>query len=290
MAFRSSSVTLFTAPNTVTATQPAGTIAGDVVIGLFSADNSLGQNIAFPPGWTQVRSDAITNGDNQVISWGWIVSTGSESYAFTNSTGGSDNAVLLASYSGDSGTPIDITPSFNNPDLVTPPGSPVVCTGLSITPVDNGCDIVMLAGVDTNSGAASTFSASGSLNLRASTGTDLATGAIADFNQATAGATGNQTITWTSAGSVGNFVAYLIALKPLASGFNGIATRLNSNGTFQALGFIEITGTKANINGAGIFSANSFIELSSLPGSVIARIDSSNNLTALQFVESVSIG
>jgi hypothetical protein len=211
MAFRSAASTTATSVGTVTATAPAGYAANDVLVAVCSSDGGPSDTIGFPLLWTKVRTDGITHGDTQTMAWGWIVATGSDSFVFT-STANSDVSISIGAYSGRSGTPINVTPSANVSDPVTPPSSPITSTATSITPVSNGCDIVMLVGSDSNLGTQSSWSAGGSLNLRTNSGTNFSPTALSDFNQGTAGATGGLTMTRTLAGDAGNYVAYLVAL------------------------------------------------------------------------------
>lgn len=250
MAYVDSKTTYNAGTNSLTITTPTYT-TGDVLIAIWTQDGNA--TLTKPTGWTQVRTDHVSNGDVQTMAWAWKVSTGSDSFTFTGSNG-SSMAGSVASYSGRDGTtPVEIS-SGNNPNLSTPPNSPVTLTGTGVTTSTNGCDIVMMGSVD-SSGFSGSFTAGGSLTLRTSTGTGLSfsTSALADYNQTSAGATGDQTMTWTLASTHGNFVAYLVALKPSSGG--GVSVALTGQaGTFSA-GTLSPSSTVALAGSAGSFSS-----------------------------------
>lgn len=218
MTFRNAS----TAAST-TGIAPAGYQPGDILLAMLS-DDEAPTTFTFPSGWIQVRTDHITNGDTQSASWGWTVATGTDSFAFTFSDGGDSPTVSIWAGSALSGTPIDVTPSGNNPNSASPPSSPIAATGLSISPPDAGCDIVLLAAWDSNNGGGNTYAASGSMVVRTSGGSGFSPVAIASFTQVASGATGNQIVTRTQAGDAGNFIAYLVALAPSGGGFTNTAS------------------------------------------------------------------
>jgi hypothetical protein len=197
-----------------TANAPAGYAAGQILLGVFTSDLA-GDTLSFPSGWTQVRTDSITNGDSQTVSWGWTVATGSDSFAFATS-GGYNSSVSIAAYADcDTTAPIEDS-SADDPDNSSPPGSPVTVTALGLTTA-NADRIVWAGAIDTN-GQNGLWTPPSGMTLRTQTqdaynGGYFASSAIADLAQAAAGATGDQAGTWTQSGAAGNPVAYLIALK-----------------------------------------------------------------------------
>jgi hypothetical protein len=223
VAFRSSSTqSAAGAGGVIAVPAPAGIVAGDLLLLVWSQDTP-GQTLT-ATGWTQGHIDSVTNGDGQTMGWWWRAATGTDNFSFTSSSTANNQSICAAAYSGvDNVTPFDgVTPSFNNPNLVSVPNSPVTATGTGVTTNTAGDQIVMLAGLDA-SGNNDNWAANGSLALRqqALSTNQFSTCAIADLNQASAGASGNQTMTWTSSGNNGNFVAYLLALKPAAVGSPG---------------------------------------------------------------------
>lgn len=202
---------------TFTATAPAGIVAGDILVAIINLDNAT-QVITFPTGWTQVSTDHITNGDGETTSWGWKVATGTDAFGFSWTVSNVDHEVVVAAYSGrNTTTTIDVTPSVNNPNSATPPNSPVSVSASTITPVTNGDDVLWLAGMDPAITCNGAWTAPGTLTLRSTTpSVNCAPTALADFNQTTAAATGTLTGTWTQSGDHGNFIGYLIALRPAA--------------------------------------------------------------------------
>jgi hypothetical protein len=194
---------------------PAGTVAGDTLIAFYTSDGSGGGNL-LPAGFTLGSVDNVTNGDAQTLGWGWKVSVGGDATAFVN-TGSSAFGCFIAAYSGRvTVSPVEAS-SVNNPNLVTPPNSPVTVTGTGVTTILPD-DIVFLASADTN-GANGTWAPGGSLNTRGTipSGGSFTAAALFDFTQSGAGATGDQTAVWTLASAAGNPTGYLIALKPAAA-------------------------------------------------------------------------
>lgn len=217
-AFRSAATSVGTlVGSTWTSTAPAGYVAGDILVVIVNVDNAS-QTITFPAGWTQVSTDHITNGDGETMSWGWKVATGTDAFNFSVSISNIDWSTTIAAYSGrNTSTTIDVTPSANNPNSATPPNSPISVAGTGITPVTNGCDVIWMAGIDpavTGNGA---WVAPSGMTLRSTTpSTNFAPVGLADLNQTTAAATGTLTGTWTQSGDNGNFVGYVVALRPAA--------------------------------------------------------------------------
>ena len=216
MAFRNASTAYTSGSNSLTGTAPSGTTAGDVLIAIFSQDGS-GATLTFPTGWTKVRTDNITNGDQQTVAWGWKIATGSDSYAFTGSTG-NDIGVCIAAYTGRDGTtPVEIS-TVNNPNSASPPTSPVsvTATGLTTSNID---DIVYLGACDTNGGNG-LWTSPAAMTLRTETTNSGSFCAlmIGDFSQSSAGVVANQTGTWTNGTNQGNPLAYLVALQPSGGG------------------------------------------------------------------------
>lgn len=219
-AFRSVATTIATvpagaAPQSVTATAPAGVAANDILIAAINSDNGT-QTLTCPTAWTLASTDHITNGDGETLFWCWKVATGTDSYVFTfNVATNVDTEIVVAAYSGRSTvSPINAT-SANNPNSGTPPNSPVSVAGTTITPTVNNCDIVWMGGVDAAVTGNGAWTAPGGTTLRSTTpSANFAPTALADLTQTTAAATGALTGVWTQSGDHGNFVGYIVALAP----------------------------------------------------------------------------
>lgn len=214
MSYRSSSKANVSA-TTCTPAAPAGYVAGDVLVAL-ATNNSATGVIAFPSGWTQVRSDSGAINDGLTASWGWTIATGTDSFSW-HLTGTRDFGVIVAAYTGiNVSSPIDIS-SVNGP--VAAASSPVSTTGTGVTTAGLDDVIHLVSGAPSGGfSAGGSWAAPSAMTLRQSspfTGTGgFAMGALSDFTQTSSGATGSQVGTWTDAGSTFGYIAYLVALTP----------------------------------------------------------------------------
>jgi hypothetical protein len=199
--------------NSLAATAPACASAGTFLVAVLTQDGA-GHTIACPTGWSAVQNlSNITNGDSQTVGWCRTFATGSDSYTFTGN-GGTNMAVVIFVFSGvNTTTPVDVVGTPANADSGTYPSSPITVTAPGITTTSTDA-IVYMALVDTNGGNGA-WTEGGSLSNLAQV--DVASNytamAMAGFAQSSAGATGDQSATWTSAGNVGNYWALLIAIK-----------------------------------------------------------------------------
>jgi len=213
MAYRSSAPTESDNSNSLVATAPAGIVAGDILIAGITQDDT-GVTFGAPSGWTIVSTQNVTNGDTSTFAWAWKLAGGSEpgTYTFTG-TSGFNMAAVIAAYSGRASSPIE-TSTVNNPNSGSPPSSPVTvtATGFTTSYID---DIVWICGVDTNGGDGSWTAPSGMTKRSEVSGSGNFTAmAICDFSQSSAGVVADQSGTWTQSSAAGNFVGFLIALKP----------------------------------------------------------------------------
>lgn len=205
-----------------TATAPSGYAAGDILVAMANVDGGA-QTVSCPTAWTKVRQDQVTNGDGQTMALCWKVAAGGDSFLFNFTVNNDEIEVSVAAYTGrNTTTPLDVTPTGNNPNSVSVPTSPVSVVANTLTSVQNGDDIVYLGGVDVNTVGGGTWSAPSGMTLRTSSAsgnnsTSFCQTALADLHQTTAAATGNKTGTWTNSGDSGNFVGYLVALAPAAA-------------------------------------------------------------------------
>lgn len=217
MPYRSSSIAQ-TNTTTCAPAAPSGYQAGDVLVAI-ATNNSQTGVIAFPSGWTQVRSDRAAIQDGLTASWGWKVATGSDSFSWTL-TGSRDFGVIVAAYTGiNTSSPID-TSSINGP--VAFAASPVSVTANGVTTAGLDDVIALVSGAPAGGFGAGSWAAPPAMTLRqgsAFSGTgDFAMSSLSDFTQVSSGATGNQTGTWVSIGSNMGYFAYLVALSPASSG------------------------------------------------------------------------
>ena len=222
VTFKDAECTTGFSSSSVVATAPTGVVAGDVLVAVVSTDDS--SETVTATGWTVVSTDSITNGDEQASALLYKVATGSDSFTFNESTNGAYTGICIGAWSGvDNTTPLDVTPSVNNPNSPTPPSSPITETATGITTVKNGDQLVWLVAQDSTS-ANGDVSGNGptppsGMTSRAHTPNGgFWNAAMADGSQTTAGATGNQSGLYTNSGDSGNFVAYLVALRPASSG------------------------------------------------------------------------
>lgn len=217
MPYRSSSIAQ-TNTTTCAPAAPSGYQAGDVLVAI-ATNNSQTGVIAFPSGWTQVRSDSAAILDGLTASWGWKVATGSDSFSWTL-TGSRDFGVIVAAYTGiNTSSPID-TSSINGP--VAFAASPVSVTANGVTTAGLDDVIALVSGAPAGGFGAGSWAAPPAMTLRqgsAFSGTgDFAMSSLSDFTQVSSGATGNQTGTWVSIGGNMGYFAYLVALSPASSG------------------------------------------------------------------------
>jgi hypothetical protein len=213
MAYRSSATTGTDNTNSLVATAPAGIVSGDILIAGLTQDDT-GSTIGAPSGWTVVSTQNVTNGDTSTFAWAWKLAGGSEpgTYTFTG-TAGANMAAVIAAYSGRNSSPIE-TSTTNNPNSASPPSSPVTVTGTGFTTA-NIDDIVWIGGLDTNGGDGSWTAPSGmTLRTEVSGAGNFTAMGLCDATQGSAGVVANQSGTWTLSAASGNYVAFLIALKP----------------------------------------------------------------------------
>lgn len=216
MPYRSSSIAQV-GTTTCAPAAPTGYQAGDILVAI-ATNNSATGVIAFPSGWTQVRSDSAAILDGLTASWGWTVATGTDSFTW-GLTGSRDFGVIVAAYTGrNTSSPID-TSGINGPIAFAASPVSVTANGVTTTGLDDV--IALVSGAPAGGfGAGGIWGAPAAMTLRkgsAFSGTgDFAMCSLSDFTQSSPGATGNQTGTWTNTGSDLGYFAYLVALAPPA--------------------------------------------------------------------------
>lgn len=185
---------------TLTVPVPAGTVAGDVLVILVSVVSSATVP-ATPAGLTLL--DSGSTGPSYASYYRVCDGTEPASYAFTVTKRA---AGISASYSGvDNTSPINAHGAPNKTATVS-------ATATTITTTANGCQLIFVSTIGT---ANETFTnPTGFANQLVKTSTSNNTLVFCDEAQATAGATGTVTGTWSAANN--NFTQ-LIALKPAAS-------------------------------------------------------------------------
>lgn len=206
------------AVTTIAATLPTGVVNGTLLKAVLTQDGS--GNIFTPPsGWTLDRTDSITNGDRQTYAKFSRVSDGTDGTTATfASNGNATMGIVVNGWNGCDTTTGSFGAgerdfSFNSPNLVTPPTSPITLTGTTITPT-SGDQIVFMGGIDTNGGNG-VYSAppSGFSTIVQVSSSPSFSSAMMTDGSAAGGATGSLTVTWNQIGNSGNFVVYLFALK-----------------------------------------------------------------------------
>jgi hypothetical protein len=202
--------------------KPSGVVSGDVQWVLISEDGNPGTpTISGGATWTALGTlQNVTNGDLQCFILYRQIAGGAEPANYTISApSGNATSVVCVAYAGvDNATPEAATTTVNNPNSASPPSSPVTITGNSITTTAANQTVLMLYGVDWNSGSAAAFTAPSGFTARATeTPAQFSNGQIADKVFTSAGATGSITATGTLAGQVGNFVAFVVAIKDAAT-------------------------------------------------------------------------
>jgi hypothetical protein len=213
MAYRSSSQYQADSTGSAVVPAPAGIVSGDYLIAVIANLGSGTDSLACA-GWTFDTPHVISNGASALrVTMASKVAGGSEpgSYTFT-STFATGIAAVMGCYSGR--TALDVQ-NFANPNLATPPASPVSATVTGIT--TSSLDDVIYVGVVQSAvgGGISPWTAPSGMALRQqNTGNwGFRSMVLADLSQGSAGPTGNLTGIWSNSGSSGNYVAYAIGLS-----------------------------------------------------------------------------
>lgn len=259
IAQRGTATTAISNANTITIAKPTGVVAGDIMIANIatSDNNNLGGTNANLAGWTLIDARNLSSNRRRGCIL-YKIATGTEpaNYTFNvpNNSGISDfNVGAIIAYSGvDNTNPFDVAPGTLNPATSTS------VTATSITTVTANTQIIMLAiadlGAVTFNAPWSTTSPGTLTELYDVSNSSPAIGA-ASLSKPTIGATGNGTITISSAQSNAGI---LLALRPAvpptitslgaASGCVGSTLTINGTNLLTATA-VTIGGTAATITG-----------------------------------------
>lgn len=202
--------------NTTPADPSTVTIApsvGDFLLACYVNDSNTANDFTPPAGWTEL-CELKNNTDNQgFVVWS-RVADGTETSISFDANSGNVGISFVLSFDGVSQTvPLDVTPvTFNNNTSDT-------TSDLSITPVSNGCDIVLLFGNDRGSSGDTSFTFStqsgttGAWTNRADITSGFMNAAAGVTSQSVAGAITARCTTDVAGGRSG----IIIALRPAAS-------------------------------------------------------------------------
>ena len=221
-----------------TVSKPTGLAQNDLQLAFINADSG-GATVSISGGatWTRIGSNLFNfNGDGQAVGLFWQIAGAAEpsTYTVTNNAS-SYTAVVLVAYSGaDTASPI-AAEGVTNPNLASPPSSPVSMATTAITTTAANQTVCWFGCVDWSIGGAPAFTDPSSTTRRVAEtpGTLFANGICCDFVQVSQGSTGTITGTGTLATAVGNFVGWLVAIKDAAGGGGGGGTTaLNEAGWY----------------------------------------------------------
>jgi PKD repeat protein len=203
-SFRTASTETVT--TTVSLPAPEGRIAGDVLVASFTADKN--PTVAVPAGWTAITSGlSISSGARAFAYYRVVGSSDPATYTWTLSTAVKWGGGITA-YSGvNTTTPLDsaVATAVNTTYTATSIAVP------GVTTASNGALLIGGLGFDSSSPAATP--PTGWTERFETSGGQVAE--QADRIQATAGATGSATWTFSTAKAV---AAWRTALKPAGSG------------------------------------------------------------------------
>jgi type IV pilus modification protein PilV len=212
IGFRAASSNQASSANTLAISAPSGVLTGDLLVATVVVNQNTG--LTAPSGWTLIRDTLNGTVIEQASFYHVAVAGEPASYSFGTANAANRNLIGgITAFSGvDTSAPIDVsgaatgasgnaqspnlTTTYTNDRLINPVSARSVAAGTTATP-------------------ASTFTERWDRVLSALLGES------ADASQATAGATGAKTATFSSGN--GGWISQLIALKPNANGSNGIS-------------------------------------------------------------------
>lgn len=213
-----------TSPATTTAIDPAAT-ALDVILNAAVSDGTDTTAATWPTSFDNLLGPQSTTTDNQVSRLSRKKSASGAEGSLT-STFPDNNIGLMISFSGcDNTTPEDVASVLTNQNTGANPRTLTA----SITPTTDGCEIVMFAFGDIQSGADVTFtftesgtSTLGSITKRQDITSGFYNMAVAHASQATAGLC---TVQVSGAGSANmGMCLMLVALRPASGGSSAAAS------------------------------------------------------------------
>ena len=192
--------------------------SGDLLLAIMSQDSQSTFTTPFSGSalFGGPQSQAAPDGNSSEVFYN-ASGPGSASYAFTFAAG--SGAVTMLAVSGHN-TSSPINAQSASPTIyTTADASPVTITVPGITTTVDGCLLVMLAAPDvSNDLAASWTKPTGWTSMVGTTTVQWPQCGIAYTTQATAGATGSVSCTFTQVGSSAGYIAYLLAIAPSTAG------------------------------------------------------------------------
>ena len=188
-----------------TVTKPTGTASGDLLLCGLYCELGSAQTVTVPSGFTEITTVFDPSEDFRIVlAYRHADGTEGASFAWTHISTWTNAFCWRLTGTVTSGSPEDATRSTNN-------GTGTLITSTGITTATDGAALIQMAG---------TYSSGGFTLSTLTEYVDLdSSGVFADL-QATAGASGNKTVTTGSAG----WAAMLIALKPAAGGAASVVT------------------------------------------------------------------
>lgn len=267
----------------LTINKPTGVVAGDVMIVNIGQRNN-GTTAPTCAGWTAISSGAI-DGGTTLGALLYKVAGASEpaSYTFTLGAGANNNEGTIVAFSGVdvTGTPFDVAPG----SLSVSGGNGSTATATGITTVSANAAVIMFAQVNDNQsmGTWSTTSPGALTELyedqyNASGAVDLTLGA-AWATKATAGATGNGTM---SIGASSRWGAQLIALKAIPP-TPSVSITPNTTQRIATGGTVSVTATASNFTGSGNYTYTWIAAGATIPGSNPNSIAAASDTKILTF-------
>jgi hypothetical protein len=190
---------------TVSVAKPAGTVAGDVLVGTVTSRVGAAVTISVPSGWTFVRRDTCTLPGTQMTQAVYVHTASAIEPAWTEwslSRSESSSAAVVAYRGVDGGAPL-VAHSGQLARDTTAATAPSVTTTAPQT---------LLAGSFGRSGSASVSTPSGTSQRYSVANAGAVATLGLDFVRASAGATGS--VTTTSTAASGCTIAQLLALRP----------------------------------------------------------------------------
>ena len=217
IAQRGTGTTATTTTTTLTVNKPTGVIEGDVMIAVVFQYRSGGTaSITTPSGWTLMVGGQIGDASRRGNTY-YKVATASEpvSYSFVLASGGTNNAsagAISAFYNVNTGSVLNATGTLT----VNTANTNSVTAGSITTSATNTAVLMFGMAGGTNSNRSwnsnwTTATSPGALSELADASRNYASAGIAFANKATAGATGNGSVTLS--GNVGRGAGLLVALN-----------------------------------------------------------------------------
>ena len=307
--FRDKSQGSISAPGaTFSVDRPSGTVSGDFQLLLLTCDNNARSHTVSGGGvWTLLGTKQVVNAagaDGCVVEVFKQVAGASEPLTYTvtedTSQGSGTTAYCILSYSGvDTTTPIDVW-SVVNANSTTIPASPVTMTATAVvTTVANTMLVYLSAWDASNSGAIGSYTSPSGYTGRVSesVASNFSNAFADDKGLATAGGSGTPGGVVTQSATSGNFITYLVALKPTSGGaVTGTSSQTLAGVTGSATGQIVVSGTSsatlAAVSGSSVgtvvIAGTSSVTLGDVSGSATGTVGTSVTGTSSQTLAAVT--